>query len=88
MNIKLTLSVEEEIIVKAKAYAKANGKSLSQIVENYLGLLVKEQTQGVEEKSITYQLKGAFKDHDLGDYKVELAKALSKKYLNEWSVSF
>ncbi|MEY2652300.1 MAG: hypothetical protein RLZZ321_1393, partial [Bacteroidota bacterium] len=30
MNIKLTLSVEEEIIVKAKAYAKANGKSLSQ----------------------------------------------------------
>jgi Family of unknown function (DUF6364) len=79
MNIKLTLSVEEEIIVKAKAYAKANGKSLSQIVENYLGLLVKEQTQVVEEKSITYQLK----DHDLGDYKEELAKALSKKYLNE-----
>jgi hypothetical protein len=56
---------------------------LSQLVENYLGLLVKEPTQVVEEKSITYQLKGAFKDHDLGDYKVELAKALSKKYLNE-----
>lgn len=81
MNIKLTLSVEEEIIVKAKAYAKANGKSLSQLVENYLGLLVTEPTQVVSEKSITYQLKGAFKDHDLGDYKEELAKALSKKYL-------
>jgi hypothetical protein len=31
MNTKLTLSLDDEIILKAKAYAKANGKSLSQL---------------------------------------------------------
>ena len=83
MNTKLTLSLDDEIIIKAKAYAKANGKSLSQLIENYLSFLVKESNQIVSEPSVAYQLKGVFKDHDLGDYKTELAKALAKKYLDE-----
>jgi hypothetical protein len=83
MNTKLTLSIEESIILKAKAYAKENGKSLSQLVENYLNILVKDSNQVVSEPSVAYQLKGVFKDHDLGDYKTELAKALAKKYLDE-----
>ena len=87
MNTKLTLSIEESIILKAKAYAKENGKSLSQLVENYLNILVKDSNQVVSEPSVAYQLKGVFKDHDLGDYKTELAKALAKKYLDEWNAS-
>lgn len=78
-----TLSIEESIILKAKAYAKENGKSLSQLVENYLSSLVQSKSQRLEEPSVLYQLKGAFKDHEIGDYKEELAKALAKKYLSE-----
>ena len=83
MNTKLTLSLDDEVIAKAKAYAKANGKSLSQLIENYLSVLVKESNQVVSEPSVLYQLKGAFIDHEIGDYKEELAKALAKKYLSE-----
>jgi len=83
MNTKLTLSLDDEIIIKAKAYAKANGKSLSQLIENYLSFLVKESNQVVSEPSVLYSLKGAFKDAQIGDYKEELAKALAKKYLSE-----
>ena len=83
MNTKLTLSIEEEIIIKAKAFAKENGKSLSQLIENYLSVLVNHSAQNVEEPSVLYGLKGSFKDHDLVDYKEKLHDALSKKYLSE-----
>jgi len=85
MNTKLTLSLDDDVIAKAKAYAKANGKSLSQLIENYLSVLVKESNQVVAEPSVLYSLKGAFKDAEIGDYKEELAKALAKKYLSEWN---
>lgn len=40
MNTKLTLSLEKEIIEKAKIYAKGTGRSLSEMVENYFRNLV------------------------------------------------
>lgn len=83
MNTKLTLSIEEEIIIKAKAFAKNNGKSLSQLIENYLSALVNHSSQVVEEPSVLYSLKGSFKDNDLIDYKQQLKGVLGKKYLNE-----
>lgn len=39
---RLTLTVEKEIIEKAKKYAMANGKSLSSIIENYLKIITSE----------------------------------------------
>jgi hypothetical protein len=36
MTSKLTLSVEENVIIKAKEFAKSTNKSLSKIIENYL----------------------------------------------------
>lgn len=33
---KLTLNVNAEVVAAAKAYAKANGTSVSQLVEDYL----------------------------------------------------
>jgi hypothetical protein len=83
MNTKLTLSIEEEIIIKAKAFAKDNGKSLSQLIENYLSALVNHSSQVVEEPSLLYSLKGSFKDKELIDYKQQLKGVLGKKYLNE-----
>ena len=38
MNTKLTLTIEKEIIERAKDYAKEKNRSLSDIIENYLKL--------------------------------------------------
>jgi Family of unknown function (DUF6364) len=43
MQSKLTLTVEQTVVAKAKDYAKATGKSVSELVENYLASLVQEK---------------------------------------------
>ncbi|HJS01527.1 MAG TPA: DUF6364 family protein [Flavobacterium sp.] len=42
MNTKLTLSLEKEVIEKAKIYAKETGTSLSELVESYFKNLTKK----------------------------------------------
>ena len=44
MTTKLTLTVEESTIKKAKSYAKQTGRSLSELVGNYLDTLTKADT--------------------------------------------
>ena len=61
MNTKLTLTIDDSIIERAKAYAKDKGRSLSDL--------------------IVKSLKGSFKAPDGFDYKKELVKGLSEKYL-------
>ncbi|WP_254562564.1 DUF6364 family protein [Dyadobacter diqingensis] len=36
MNTKLTLTIDDAIVDKAKQYARQEGRSLSDLVENYL----------------------------------------------------
>ena len=43
MTTKLTLSVEKQVIAKAKRYAKRHNKSLSQIVTSYLDFLSRDK---------------------------------------------
>ena len=43
MNTKLTLTVEKSVIDRAKAYARNTGRSLSEIIENYLDAITKEE---------------------------------------------
>lgn len=50
MATKLTLTVEEKIIKRAKSYAKQTGRSLSEIIERYLETLTEEQ-KGTEQIS-------------------------------------
>jgi formiminotetrahydrofolate cyclodeaminase len=42
MTTKLTLTVEKSIIESAKIYAKNTGRSLSELVENYLETLTED----------------------------------------------
>ncbi len=82
MNTKLTLTIEQSIIEKAKHYAKGKGRSLSDIVENYLKVIVKEENAKVIDSTpIASSLRGSFKAPENFDYKEELTKGLSKKYL-------
>ncbi|WP_291113870.1 DUF6364 family protein [Flavobacterium sp. UBA6135] len=60
MNTKLTLSLDKEIIEKAKIYAKGTGRSLSEMVENYFKNLVEKsdkKNDTTEDDEIDPQLK-------------------------------
>ncbi|PKP09919.1 MAG: hypothetical protein CVU09_09835 [Bacteroidetes bacterium HGW-Bacteroidetes-4] len=82
MNTKLTLTIEHSLIDKAKKYAKGKGRSLSDIIENYLKVIIKEDNvKVIDSTPIVSSLRGAFKAPKDFDYKNELAKELSEKYL-------
>ena len=80
MTTKLTLTIDDSVIALAKKYAKQNGKSLSDIVENYLLSL---SSKGNTEENISpsiLKLMGSIELPDNYDYKKELTKGLAKKY--------
>jgi len=81
MNSKLTLTIEQTIIEKAKIYAKEKGRSLSDIIENYLKTLTKEQNIEQEISPFISSMQGSFKAPESFDYKKELSDGLSEKYL-------
>jgi len=87
MNIKLTLSIEENVIEAAKMYAKENNLSLSSIVENLLKLTIntKEKSGKIEIPPIVKSLKGKYKGAEVLDYKKELSDILFDKYINDKS---
>ncbi len=81
MNTKLTLTIEQEIIIKAKEYAKNKNRSLSDIIENYLQALTLNESKSEFEispfiKSIS---TGKSLPNDL-DYKKEYSDFLMEKY--------
>ena len=82
MDAKLTLNIDKDIARKAKVYAKKEGRSLSDLVENYLKLLTKNST--IDESAFTPRVKSLLGSVSLPkdfDYKKELADAISRKYL-------
>lgn len=82
MNTKLTLTIEQAIIEKAKKYAAGKGRSLSDIIENYLKVITNEKSK--EEIRLTptvKALKGSFKAPDNFDYRAEITNRLTEKYL-------
>lgn len=83
MNTKLTLTIEREIIERAKKYAKENNRSLSDIIENYLKTLTDKEKKEKDKKlnPIVESLKGSFKMPKNMDYKKELKNRLEEKYL-------
>lgn len=82
MSTKLTITIDKNVIEKAKKYAKGKKNSLSNIIENYLKTLVAEDKKETSELSpIVKSLKGSFKADKDFDYKKELTKRLSDKYL-------
>jgi hypothetical protein len=82
MNTKLTLTIEQTVIEKAKKYAKGKERSLSNLIENYLKALTNESDSNeIELTPIVKSLKGSFTAPKNFDYKQELTKRLSEKYL-------
>jgi hypothetical protein len=82
MDAKLTLNIDRDVARKAKVYAKNEGRSLSDLVENYLKLLTKNIA--VDNSNYTPRVKallGSFSLPEDFDYKKELTDALVNKYL-------
>lgn len=80
MTTKLTLTIDDSVIAMAKSYAKQTGKSLSDIVENYLMSLTSKEKKEEEISPRIMNLVGAVKLPKDFDYKKELGKAIAKKY--------
>ena len=80
MTTKLTLTVEKEIIESAKAYAKKNGRSLSDLIENYLKVLVQRDKTADDLSPKVKSLLGSVKAPRDFDYKKELKDILANKH--------
>lgn len=86
MSNKLTLSINQIVIEEAKRYARASGKSLSSIVEEYLKSLALNDEKNKRESTIKIvrELKGSVKlPDDFTSYKGILEDALIEKYLGK-----
>jgi len=82
MDAKLTLTIEEVLISKAKEYAKDQGRSLSDLVENYFKLLISDNCPTIREfPDIVKELKGSFQAPDDFDYKKALQEEIIKKHI-------
>ena len=82
MDTKLTLTIDEGLISRAKTYAKNQGRSLSDLVENYFKYLMSDDYP-IQEKlpDVVRELKGSFQAPADFDYKKALQDEIIKKHL-------
>jgi hypothetical protein len=69
---KLTLSVDERVISRAKQYAKRRGVSISKMVEDYLAGVVEGASPVVGDTPILRSLLGVLKNADIEEYREHL----------------
>lgn len=80
MITKLTLTIEKEVIERAKRYADQTGRSLSDLVESYLDSITKTESKYTEE--VPEDLKKLFGSVSIPvnlDHKKEIRKILKNK---------
>ncbi len=82
MTTKLTLTINDSVIKSAKVYAQKKGRSLSDLIENYLKALSKtEVEEDIKLSARVKRLRGSVKVPKDFDYKKTLEEELRKKYL-------
>lgn len=82
MDTKLTLRLNEEIILRAKEYAQKNKISLSRLVETYLDSITRDSQESDKDKPtpLVKSLSGVITLPDNYDDKEEYHSYLDKKY--------
>ena len=68
---KLTLSVDREVIRKAKRLAKKRGTSVSRMVQTYLELVSRAPDPGTD-PPVLRRLRGSLKGASVDDYRRHL----------------
>jgi hypothetical protein len=83
MNTKLTLRLNDNVIERAKIYARSHNISLSKMIESYLDSLTKQNEEEKKSVSITplvESLSGVIELPADFDYKKEYRNYLEEKY--------
>lgn len=80
MKTKLTLSIDKEVVEKAKKYAAGVSQSISEIVESYLKTIAMEADPASELSERVKQLAGTFSLPEGKEYKEILTEELLKKF--------
>jgi hypothetical protein len=70
---KLTLSVDERVVSRAKEYAKSRGVSVSQMVETYLAAVAEPASSAGKATPVLHSVRGVLRKADIGDYRRHLA---------------
>ncbi|HWD88035.1 MAG TPA: DUF6364 family protein [Mucilaginibacter sp.] len=81
MTTKLTLTVEEKVIKKAKLYARRSGRSLSELVGNYLDTLTDDTNNKEALSPKLKKIAGMVKLPDNFDEEKELRAYFENKHL-------
>ncbi len=83
MDAKLTLKLNENVIVRAKKYASTNKVSLSRLNENYLESLTREQNEDFEISPFVKSISTGISipnDMDYNNIREDFTDYLDKKY--------
>ena len=82
METKLTLRLNDNVIERAKIYAKNQRISLSKMIESYLDSLTREKdsTEKIQITPLVESLSGVIDQSDSLDYKNDYSDYLSEKY--------
>jgi hypothetical protein len=81
MTTKLTLTLDDKVIRQAKRYARAKGRSVSELVESYFKSITEAgDNESDELTSSVKSLMGSFKAPENFDYKKVLRDEKRRKY--------
>lgn len=80
METKLTLRINNEVIIRAKDYAQSHKTSLSRLIESYLDSVTNTKSADIGITPLVESLSGVIKLPDVFDYKKEYANWLDEKY--------
>lgn len=80
MDTKLTLKLDEDVIEKAKAYAKFRKTSLSDLIENYLQKLTSEKKSKKKITPLVKSLSGVISLPKTYNDKKDYTNYLINKY--------
>jgi len=70
---KLTLSVDNRVVSRAKQYAKRRGVSVSKMVEGYLAAVAEPPSCATADAPILRSVRGILKSADVDEYRKHLA---------------
>ena len=79
MNTKLTLSIDKDVIMRAKDFAKKSNRSLSEIIESYLDKITDTVSEDSDRE--LERITGIISLPKGFDEKAEIRKILTGKHL-------
>ena len=81
MDAKLTIKLDDDVITRAKRYAKNRKTSISKMVESYLESVTKPDSKKIKITPLVKSLSGVINLPVDYDYRKDYTDYLTKKYL-------